>query len=75
MLRDSYNLIKDVPVEVSQVPFSLSSFGGYPESRGRPPALGEHTIEILCEQGYSTETIESLFDNTVVYDERNTGHS
>jgi crotonobetainyl-CoA:carnitine CoA-transferase CaiB-like acyl-CoA transferase len=33
---------------------------GEPEVRYLPPAIGEHTEDVLCEAGYSADEIERL---------------
>jgi formyl-CoA transferase/CoA:oxalate CoA-transferase len=40
------------------VPVKLSATPG--RIRRRPPALGEHTAEVLSEIGYDSRTIEGL---------------
>lgn len=46
------------PLRLLGVPVKLSATPG--KIRRRPPALGEHTREVLAEIGYDSETIESL---------------
>jgi crotonobetainyl-CoA:carnitine CoA-transferase CaiB-like acyl-CoA transferase len=40
--------------------------GKAPEMTRRPPALGEHTIEVLAELGYGNDHIEALQRNGAV---------
>jgi crotonobetainyl-CoA:carnitine CoA-transferase CaiB-like acyl-CoA transferase len=46
------------PLRLLGIPVKLSATPG--RIRRRPPALGEHTREVLAEIGYDSETIESL---------------
>jgi len=39
--------------------------GELPESRMRPPLLGEHTTQVLAELGYSEEEIRQLIDKGI----------
>jgi CoA:oxalate CoA-transferase len=46
-----------VPVELSKTPGSVRSLA---------PALGEHTVEVLLEHGYSAEEVSELTEEGVV---------
>lgn len=41
--------------------------GQLPEIRRRPPLIGEHSVEILREFGYSSEEIQSMLDKGVIH--------
>jgi formyl-CoA transferase/CoA:oxalate CoA-transferase len=56
--------IKAGKIKVTGVPIKLSETPG--EIRTAPPILGQHTIEILNDLGYSKSEIENLYQENVI---------
>jgi crotonobetainyl-CoA:carnitine CoA-transferase CaiB-like acyl-CoA transferase len=52
------------PITAPDVPMKLGS--AEPERGATPPALGEHTAEVLDDAGYEPEEVADLFERGVV---------
>lgn len=64
MLVDTYNLWTDEPARAVRLPIRTTEW--LPDLDGRPPELGEHTREILAEQGFTDDEIDRLLDQGTV---------
>ncbi len=65
MLDRARNLTTDTDVTVSRLPVRTADW--VPEPGERPPAVGEHTREVLREFGYDDEDIEALREGGAVF--------
>jgi crotonobetainyl-CoA:carnitine CoA-transferase CaiB-like acyl-CoA transferase len=65
MLDRARNLTTDTDVTVSRLPVRTADW--VPEPGERPPAVGEHTREVLREFGYDDEEIEALREGGAVF--------
>jgi crotonobetainyl-CoA:carnitine CoA-transferase CaiB-like acyl-CoA transferase len=67
MLTETYDFKLDKPIKTANVPFRMSTYNGHPEYSGKPPKLGENTVDVLREHGFSRERIDSLLDREIVH--------
>jgi crotonobetainyl-CoA:carnitine CoA-transferase CaiB-like acyl-CoA transferase len=74
IMKDPHVLHRNIMAEVEYpkgrkgkiIKIPIFTEGKAPEVRGNPPAIGEHTVEILTEIGYSPQEIQKLIDDGAV---------
>ena len=59
LVRDQSGLTRAMGARFEQTPAQV---------QGLPPALGQHTRQVLLEGGYSAEEIDGLFKDKVVFE-------
>lgn len=64
LLTDSYNLINDEPVKTTGAPFKTTS--GRPSLDDRPPAVGEHTLDVLSKYGYTADELDRMAEEGII---------
>jgi crotonobetainyl-CoA:carnitine CoA-transferase CaiB-like acyl-CoA transferase len=66
VLVPQFGSMKSVLTKLPALPVEFGAERSRPGLRSQPPALGEHTAEILATTGYSASEIEELADRRII---------